>query len=411
MSKVYIETYGCTMNRGDTEIMIGYLGDRYTPRIEEADIVIVNTCGVKIQTERKNLRRIRDLCRTKKVIVAGCIPKIVPEKIDSRVSGILDPQSIHKIREVVENVENGKKITVFSENVDKSFFKKKREGITAIIPISEGCLGSCTYCCVKNARGNLLSFEFDNLLREAGDAVNNGYKQIFLTSQDTGCYGFDADRRLPELLKSMTTIDGKFKIRVGMMNPTYALTILDDLVEVYKSEKIYAFLHLPVQSGDNGILEKMKRQYTVEDFMDIVRIFRRNIPHLHLSTDIIVGFPGEGEEEFSRTVELIKNVNPDTINVTRYSVRPNTEAAQMEQVYGWTKKERSRMLHDLRMTISQERNKRYVGKKYEVLVTNKGDPHMIGRMGNYTSVVVNGTIGEFKKVTITEARANYLMAV
>jgi MiaB-like tRNA modifying enzyme len=411
MNRVYIETYGCTMNRGDTEIMIGYLGDLYTEDIEKADIVIINSCGVKIQTETKVLRRIRELCDSKRVIVAGCLPRINPDSIDKRVCGILDPQSVNRVREVVEKVAKGERAEIFSENVDKSSFKKRRKGITAVIPISEGCLGGCAYCGTKLARGNLLSFDFDNLIDEARNAINNGYKQIFITSQDTGCYGFDKDHKLPELLDNVTEIEGKFRVRVGMMNPDNALKILDDLIEAYKSEKIYKFLHLPVQSGDNDVLRKMNRNYTVEDLEYIVKRFRKEIKGLYLCTDIIVGFPGESEENFQNTVELIKRVKPDKINLTRYSIRPNTEAAKMKQVYGWIKKKRSRTMHDLRMKISYEKNKEYVGKSYEVLVIKKGKENMIGRIFNYKPVVVNGDIGEFKIVKIKRAAPTYLMGV
>ncbi|MEA1993572.1 MAG: tRNA (N(6)-L-threonylcarbamoyladenosine(37)-C(2))-methylthiotransferase [Euryarchaeota archaeon] len=411
MSKVYIETYGCTMNRGDAEIMAASLGDRYTDDIDKADIVVINSCGVKLQTERKNLRRIEELCDSKKVIVAGCLPKISPEKIDNRVRGLLDPQSAHRIREAVERVEKREKVKIFSENTDKSCFKKKRGGITAILPISEGCLGSCAYCGTKHARGNLLSFNFDNLIGEARKAVKNGYKQLYITSQDTGCYGFDTGHTLPELLKEMTEIEGRFRIRVGMMNPNHTLKIIDELIEVYRSKKIYNFLHIPVQSGDNTVLERMNRRYTVEEFEYIVKKFRKKIDDFYLCTDIIVGFPGETNEAFNNTVELIERTRPDKINVTRYSIRPNTEAEKMKQLYGGVKKERSRKLHYLRMRIGKEINESYVGKECEILVTRKGSPHMIGRMENYKPVVLEGKIGEFEKVRITKAKATYLMAV
>ncbi|MCD6148217.1 tRNA (N(6)-L-threonylcarbamoyladenosine(37)-C(2))-methylthiotransferase [bacterium] len=411
MNRVYIETYGCTMNKGDTEIMIGYLGDLYTEDMDKADIVIVNSCGVKIQTERKILRRINELCNSKKVIVAGCLPKINPESIDERVYGILDPQSVHRIREIIDKVSKGERVKIFSENTDKSFLKKKRKGITAIIPISEGCTGKCAYCGTKLARGNLLSFDFEKLVEEAREVVNNGYKEILLTSQDTGCYGFDKGHTLPELLNRITDIEGKFRIRVGMMNPDNVLKILDDLIEAYRSEKIYKFLHIPVQSGDDYILKKMRRNYTVDDFEYIVNRFRKEIKNIAICTDIIVGFPGESEENFQNTVELIKRIRPDKINVTRYSIRPNTEAAKMKQVYGWVKKERSRAMHKLRMEIGYEKNKKYVGKKHEVLITEEGKRNMVGKMFNYKSVVLNGNIGEFKVVKIKKAAPTYLMAV
>jgi len=196
-----------------------------------------------------------------------------------------------------------------------------------------------------------------------------------------------------------------------MMNPDNVLKILDDLIEAYRSEKIYKFLHIPVQSGDDYILKKMRRNYTVYDFEYIVNRFRKEIKNIAICTDIIVGFPGESEENFQNTVELIKRIRPDKINVTRYSIRPNTEAAKMKQVYGWVKKERSRAMHKLRMEIGYEKNKKYVGKKHEVLITEEGKRNMVGKMFNYKSVVLNGNIGEFKVVKIKKAAPTYLMAV
>ena len=209
------------------------------------------------------------------------------------------------------------------------------------IVVSRGCLGACTYCATKNARGNLHSYTIKNVVERVKDAVKKGAKKILLTSEDMGCYGKDIGVNLADLLKEIVKIPGDFEVRVGMMNPTFALEFLDDLVKVFKNEKIIKFLHIPVQSGNDVVLKRMNRAYAVEDFEKIVDYFRNEIPEIIISTDIICGFPGETELQFEDSLNLIKKVEPEVLNISKFYPRPGTPAKNMKQLSTRTIKERS----------------------------------------------------------------------
>ena len=418
--RVHIETYGCTRNKADAEMMEALLlrAGYEIADLDSADYVIVNTCAVKDPTEKHMARRIKELLDSgKKVIITGCLPHVNPSAIDDRVSGILGVKSIDRIVGAIELAERGEKLISVEGWRERSIDKLElprvwKGGVVFVVPISEGCLNACTYCATRFARGVLKSYKGELIMKWVKEAVAKGYKEIQLSSEDTGCYGFDIGTNLARLLDEITSIEGEFRIRVGMMNPNNAIKILDELIEAYKDEKIYKFLHLPVQSGDNEILRKMGRTYTVEEFEEIVREFRKHIKDLNLNTDIIVGFPGESEEAFQNTVKLIKKVRPDKINVSRFSPRPGTPAAKMrDQIVGWKVKERSRYLHRLRLSISYEINRRYVDKEIGVLTHGEGKKGGIeGRTMNYKDIILpEAPVGEFVKVKVTKATSTYLL--
>jgi threonylcarbamoyladenosine tRNA methylthiotransferase CDKAL1 len=406
---IYLETYGCTMNKADSEIMKALLKDQLTEHYEEADLVIINSCGVKGPTEHKIRKRIKEIqAENKPLIVAGCLPKI--SDVDTNVVGT----NVYDIVEAVKKVEQGQPVRIIKEEKEnKLCYPRSGDNVNGIIPISEGCLGSCTYCAARIARGRLFSYPMESIVKTAETFIAHGYRELQITSQDTGCYGMDHHERLPSLLQNLVHIEGKFRIRVGMMNPNHVLDIIDELIDVYKSEKIYKFLHIPVQSGNDEILQLMNRTYTATQILDICQAFRKAIPDLCLWTDIIVGFPTETEKQFADTVELVRKMNPDKINVTRYSPRPNTQAAAMSQFPDRIKKERSRALHTLRMDISLKINTAYIGKSFEILINKQGvvQNTMIGRTPNYKPVVCTGSLGEFKTVTIKSVKPTYLKAI
>ena len=419
MVRVHVETYGCTRNRADAEMMEALLvsaGYELAETPDEADYVVVNTCAVKDPTEKHMRGRIKELLDAgKRVIVTGCLPHVNPDAIDPRVSGILGVKSIDRIAEAISVAERGGKLVSVEgwreRNLDKLELPRLwKNGVAFVVPISEGCLNACTYCATRFARGVLKSYKPELVVRWVKEALARGYKEIQLSSEDTGCYGFDIDTNLAELLDEVTAIEGEFRVRVGMMNPNHLLKFLDELIEAYRDEKVYKFLHLPVQSGDNEVLRKMGRTYTVEEFEEIVNEFRRKIPGLNLNTDIIVGFPGETDEAFQNTVELVKRVRPDKINVSRYSPRPGTIAAKWKQIPGWKAKERSRLLHRLRLQIAYEINQAYLGKSVGVLVHGEGKKGGVeGRTFNYKDVILDdGAPGELVRARVTWAGSTYL---
>ncbi len=422
MVRVHVESYGCTRNRADGEIMEAILvrsGYELAETPESADYVVVNTCAVKDPTEKHMRERIKELIDSgKRVIVTGCLTHVNPSAIDPRVSGILGVKSIDRIAEAIDVAERGRKLISVEGWRERSIDKLElprlwKSGVAFVVPISEGCLNACTYCATRFARGVLKSYRPELVVRWVKEALARGYREIQLSSEDTGCYGFDIGTNLAKLLDEITAIEGDFRVRVGMMNPNHAIKILDELIEAYGSGKVYKFLHLPVQSGDNEILRRMGRNYTVEEFEEIVREFRRKVPGLNLNTDIIVGFPGETDEAFENTLGLVKRVRPDKINVSRYSPRPGTIAAKWKQLPGWKVKERSRLLHRLRLQIAYEINRSYVGKTLEVLVHGAGKKGGTeGRTFNYKEIILDaGEPGEFTSVLVEWVGSMYLKGV
>lgn len=353
--KIYASVYGCPSNIADCEMALGLLleaGFEIADSTEEAGVNIIFTCIVKTPTEQRMIQKIQQLTKTNKpLIVAGCMTKTsqrMIEKINPGAS-LLGPDSIENIADVVRAAADGKKVIfVGDERKTKVGLPRvrKKENV-GIVPISIGCSSDCSYCAVKFARGKLKSYSVDKIVEDVEKFVGDGCKEIWLTSQDNGCYGLDISTNLAELLKKVCVVEGEFKIRVGMMNPTHIKNFVDELIEAYKDDKVMKFLHLPVQSGSDKVLRAMKRGYVVADFEKMVERFREETPNLFLSTDVIVGFPGETEEDFQGTVELIKKIKPDKVNISKFGARRGTEAAKMGQLDMKIINERSRMLHEI----------------------------------------------------------------
>ena len=233
------------------------------------------------------------------------------------------------------------------------------------------------------------------------------------SSQDLASYGLDRDLSLYDLVKEVSSIEGNFMIRLGMMNPLNVKRRLDEILSLYSFDRVYRFLHLPVQSGDNEILKRMNRGYTSEDFKEIVYRFRSEYPDITLSTDVIVGFPGENEESFQRTVDLIKEVEPDVVNITRFSPRPFTKAKYMDKkVPTDVAKERSRYLTWICRELSKKRNEKEIGKIHRALVVERGKNNtFVARTLNYKPVVLEEevSLGSFVNVKITSAESTHLI--
>ncbi len=419
---IFVQTYGCTSNKADSQIMMGLLrqaGYRITDNENDADYLIVNSCAVKSATEDKIIHRLKKLSKfNKKIIIAGCLTKVNSERIKKTVpnfSAMIDPRSVHKIVDVVEQVKDGKEnIVELSEKpADKpklprfSFSK-----VIDIIKLSEGCLSNCTFCATKLARGNLYSYRPD-IIRDAVKAgLDEGFREFHLTSEDSSAYGRDIGTSLSELLESVAKIQGKFFVRVGMMNPLHFKKIeLKDLIEAYKNGKIFKFLHLCVQSGSNDVLKIMRRGYDAEDFIRYVQEFRKDIPDLNLHTDIIVGHPGETEEDFEQTLNLIKEIKPDFVNISKFGARHGTLAAKMEKINTEIVDGRSKILHKLVKKISLEKNQKWLGWKGEVIIDEEGEDFVEGRNFAYKPIVIKEKInlGDIIDVKIVEAKENFLV--
>lgn len=374
--KVYHEAYGCTMNKGEAEQMIDRLntqGYELTKSPEDADVIVLATCIVIQTTEQRMINRLMKLSEYgKEMIVTGCMASALPEKIK-------------EINENARVVRAGDLSAVGEDHGEKLAFRKT----AGIIPIAQGCTGHCTYCITKLARGEIRSYDEEKLVRMAERYIRAGRKEIRITAQDTASYGIDTGTNLPSLVRKIASLDGDFMIRIGMMSPRTLAPMLDDMIDVYRENKIFRFIHLPVQSGSNSVLRSMNRGYTAEEYESMLREIRERIPDMTISTDIIVGFPGETEEDFQKSIDLIKRAEPDIINVTRYSKRPGTPAAGMKQIPTQVSKERSKRMSELRFEIAEKRNRTYVGKILEVLALERGKGETItGRTENYRQVIL-----------------------
>lgn len=336
--KLFLDTYGCALNRADSDIIKEILKENKFVDLNSAEVVIVNSCGVKNATESKIIFNVKQYIEMKKkVVITGCLPRINYLALAKLPVTIVDSNSIFELPKAIEKEMN------FYSNVHPNKLKINYacSGDVGIVPISEGCLGKCAYCTVKNARGNLTSYPEEDILGTVRRFVSEGKKEIRITAQDTGCYGFDIGTNLPELLEKVVKVQGDFTVRVGMMNPDHALKFLKLMIAVYKNPKIIKFLHVPVQSGSDKVLKEMGRQYAVKDFEKIVEEFREEIPGIYVSTDIIVGFPSETEKDFQETVKLLKRIKPGKVNLSKFYPRPKTAAAKMKLLPTQVLKERS----------------------------------------------------------------------
>ncbi|MBT3298364.1 tRNA (N(6)-L-threonylcarbamoyladenosine(37)-C(2))-methylthiotransferase [archaeon] len=412
MVKIFIETYGCSANFADSEQMAGLLKEakfQMVNNIDDSDLVIINTCTVKGPTEDKFWYRLKELnSMNKMIVIAGCIAQTERKKL--KKYSLIGTKKINKIVEIVEEVVNDNvvKEVSFEENPPLNLPIVRKNPIVEIVPISRGCLGKCTFCKTKAARGSLESYSIEEIVERVGTAVSEGVKEIWLTSQDCGCYGFDINTSLVELLENIVQIKGKYKIRIGMMNPDHLAKILEPLVEIYQNKKIFKFLHLPVQSGDDKILESMGRPYKSEDFVHQVNTFRRSIPEITIATDIIIGFPGETDEQHWNTMSLIRNISPDAVNISKFWPRPNTLAAKMKsKVPVETVKHRSKVLMDIFKNIAKLQNERWLEWEGPIIIDEKGkeDREWVGRNEAYKQVIVRGhyKIGDLIKVKINKA--------
>jgi len=416
MTKIYFQTHGCSTNQSESEIMMGFLEKANFELIqtpENADILIINICTVKgEETALKNIRKLNEQYPKKKLIVAGCITKIIlkqAREIKEDVS-FISTHNIKSIIEVVEEVINNNSIEATGTDEYKKINlpKIRKNPVVGIIPILNGCAGYCTYCSVKYVKGKLFSYDMKDIQDEAQKCLTQGCKEIWITSQDNAAYMLEQENKtkLPELINNITKIDQKFFMRIGMMNPEHLLQVLKETIEAYKNDKIFKFLHIPVQSGNDEILKLMKRNYTIEDFKKIITEFKKAIPNITISTDIITGFPSETEEQFNDSLNLIKEIKPDVLNISRFQPRPATESAKMQnQIDGGTTKQRSTLLTDIFTNISRMNNEKWLNWKGTILIDEKGKHDTwIGRNQAYKPVIVRGDVklGDLIKVKIKD---------
>ncbi|NLL82391.1 MAG: tRNA (N6-isopentenyl adenosine(37)-C2)-methylthiotransferase MiaB, partial [Tissierellia bacterium] len=348
MKKYIIQTYGCQMNEHDSEkiswILDG-MGYEITDNREECDLIIFNTCAVRKSAEERVFGQLGELKHLKRknpnllLAVCGCmmqredIREVVLSKY-RHVDLIFGTNNIHKLPQLIRrHLESGKIIVDINEEnreIEESIDANRKYSFKAFVNIMYGCNNFCTYCIVPYTRGRERSREPDNILEEIRILAQNGCKEVTLLGQNVNSYGktLDRDYTFADLLREVNEIKGIERIRFMTSHPK---DISDDLIECFGSlGKLCEQLHLPIQSGSNSILKKMNRKYTREDYLNIVGKIRKTNPDIVITTDLIVGFPGETEEDFQDTLDLVKEVKYDSAFTFLYSIREGTQAANME---------------------------------------------------------------------------------
>jgi len=421
MPNVYVKSYGCSANKADAEIARGALkenGHTLVDTPKEADINIILTCVVKTPTEQKVSKELRQLeASGKPLIVAGCMPKSMTQQVKKLVplASLVGPDDLENIIEAVNQTLSGEQVIyIDGEATDRTCLPRVRENpLIHIAPISTGCLGNCSYCIVKFARGHLYSFPAEKIVQDTATAISEGCREIWVTAEDTAAYN-DNGVMLPELLDRITTLEGDFRVRVGMTTPNSFSKIMDDMIESMKSPKLYKFIHIPIQAGNDKILQAMRRRYTVQEFKDVVNRLREAIPEIGISTDIICGFPGETPGQFQDSLDLIKWLRPDVLNINRFWERPGTDAVKMPgRLHGRETKERSRMMTKLWKEIAVDVGKRWIDWEGEILVTEHGKRSTkVGRNYVYKAIAVktDAPLGSFVNVRVKKSGVGYLVA-
>ncbi|CAH1397921.1 unnamed protein product [Nezara viridula] len=419
--KIFIKTWGCTHNNSDGEYMAGLLstyGYTLTSDKLEADLWLLNSCTVKSPAEdhfRNEIEAAKKL--GKYVVVSGCVPQGAPKSTFLKGLSIIGVQQIDRVVEVVEQTLNGNSVRLFGTKksggkklggAPLSLPKVRRNPLIEIIPINTGCLNQCTYCKTKHARGELGSYPPGEIIARAVEAFSEGVVELWLTSEDTGAYGKDIGSSLPALLKELVKVipEGAM-LRVGMTNPPYILDHLEEMAEVLSHDRVYSFLHVPVQSGSDSVLGEMKREYTRSDFEKVVDYLSSNVVGgVTIATDIICGFPTETEQDFEETMSLIAKYKFPSVYINQFFPRPGTPAAAMPRIHPKLVKERTRRLTDFH--LSYEPYTGTVGTIHSVLVTEIAHDKVqyVAHNKRYQQILVPGKpeiMGKVVRVEITEA--------
>ncbi|KAJ6433632.1 hypothetical protein OIU84_017349 [Salix udensis] len=350
---IYIKTFGCSHNQSDSEYMAGQLssfGYSLSDSPEEADLWLINTCTVKSPSQSAMDTLISKGKSAKKpLVVAGCVPQGSRNVKELDGVSIVGVQQIDRVVEVVEETLKGHEVRLLNRKTLPALDlpKVRKNKFVEILPINVGCLGACTYCKTKHARGHLGSYTVDSLAGRVKTVIDDGVKEIWLSSEDTGAYGRDIGVNLPILLNAIVAelpSDASTMLRIGMTNPPFILEHLKEIAEILRHPCVYSFLHVPVQSGSDAILTAMNREYTVNEFRTVVDTLTELVPGIQIATDIICGFPGETDKDFSQTVSLIKAYKFAQVHISQFYPRPGTPAARMKKVPSNIVKQRSREL-------------------------------------------------------------------
>lgn len=422
---VFVKTWGCAHNSSDGEYMAGQLAAYGYQIVEDkhgADVWLLNSCTVKNPAEdhfRNEIKAGREA--GKKVVVAGCVPQGAPRSEFLQGLSVIGVQQIDRVVEVVEETLKGNSVRLLGQKKEAGkktggasllLPKVRRNPLIEIISINTGCLNQCSYCKTKHARGELGSYPIEEVVERARQSFSEGVCEVWLTSEDTGAYGRDIGVTLPQLLWQLVeVIPEGCRLRLGMTNPPYILDHLKDIAEIMKHPRVYAFLHVPVQSGSDGVLGEMRREYTVKDFSTVVDFLKERVPGITIATDIICGFPTETEEDFEETLQLCSKYKFPSLFINQFYPRPGTPAARMKRIPTKEVKNRTRRLTELFQSYRPYDHK--LGERQTVLVTEESHDkqHWVGHNKFYEQVLVpkkDDFLGKLVEVEVMETGKHYM---
>jgi len=405
---VFVAGYGCCSNIALTraiESLLSEKGFALVNSLDEADFAVVNTCTVKTETEQRMLNKIKDASSRCHTVVTGCMANVQAGvlRINFPNISIVSPSLIELIPNVLSS---STPVTIIKTDKLPPLYPKVVNR-RLIVPVARGCLGNCSYCIVKKALGDLRSYPPEHIIDCIKNTLTEKPLEIFITAQDTAVYGRDLHSHtdLVTLVNEILKFEGNFMIRIGMMTPNGAIAIKDRLLGLFRNERVYKFLHIPLQSGDDEILKSMGRQYDSRSFIELANFFRENIHDLTLVTDVIVGFPGEDDRSFRRTVEVIKAVKPDKVNISRFTPRPHTIANLMPQIPARIKATRSMEMTKICKMISLMRRREFLGTITKILTLKSMGPVFYGKTHSFIPILLKPLayteIGKFYEANIS----------
>ena len=433
--KLYVQTYGCQMNQLDSARIVQLMKSAdYEPtdRADDADLIILNTCSVRDKAEQKvysALGRWRKLKEEKGVIlgVGGCVAQQEGEALLRRAPHldlVFGTHNMHKLPQMVEEARE-----VARRSVETAFYRDpfyledplglpETDGAKAYVTIMQGCNKVCSFCIVPRVRGREVSRASENIVRDVEELVRRGVKEVMLLGQNVNSYGrtVEGERSFPELLERINDIPGIRRIRFTTSHPQ---DLSPELVDAFvRLENLCEHLHLPLQSGSDAVLTRMRRGYRLDEYMGRINELRRRRPDVAISTDMIVGFPGETEAEFEETLSVVREIEYDDMFIFTYSPRPRTVAAKVyeDDVPDEVKGDRCRRLQELQKSISLRKNRSLIGAEHEILVegpSRLGRDQLMGR--TRTNRIVNFTPNEatvpaeMARVRVLDATPNSLV--
>mgnify|MGYP001611899751 CR=1 FL=1 len=432
---VYLETFGCQMNDNDSSRIMGFLKNNGYVRTGEPDkagLILINTCSIRDKAEQKvystagRFRKLKGSNPGLLIGVCGCVAEQEGERLLKRapyIDIVLGTQNIHRLREVIAEVKTKKRAVIatgFKERIEEGEYSVHQEsvGVKAFVSIMRGCNNFCSYCIVPYTRGPEVSRDSGGIIMEIESLASAGVREVTLLGQNVNSYGSGAkgDVSFPELIRLAARVDGVKRIRFMTSHPK---DVTDELIGLFNEEKkLCRHFHLPAQSGSDAVLKAMGRGYTREEYLKKVFTLKGLYPDMAITTDIIVGFPGETEKDFEDSMRLIRDVRFDNIFSFMYSPRPNTRASVMDnRILSEVKSERLKILQDVQRAITLEKSREKVGSTQKVLVEGPSKAHaseLVGRSNGVSVVrfpVPQGRAvksGDIEDVLITEAYPNSL---